>query len=298
MFDGNGEWLSFTYEDHVLASLHGVGKSQACDFNQRNVGVSVPGRGVTVPQSHLRNHDGSTFSVVVTRTVNCPRPGSDDISRACEEGWIGANGYLRTDGTRQKRAIAFQGTVLTAEGQAIVEVFVADLPDDITQAGDGPLQGTATTRPMPPRGVQQRRLTHTARRRFAGLQGPRHWLRSSPDGSRIAFLMRDDAGVVQIWTISPLGGEPEKFMHNSFDVSSAFSWSPSGNSIAYVADNSIFTTDAATGETIRQTERTDDAIGPRPEACVFSPDGTRIAYVRHVLGKRGSFNQIFVVILR
>ncbi len=109
--------------------------------------------------------------------------------------------------------------------------------------------------------------------------------------------MRDDAGIVQIWTISPLGGEPEQLTHNPFDVASAFSWSPNGNSIAYVADNSIFTTDVESGATKRHTLRTEDAIAPRPEACVFSPDGTRIAYVRHVPLSGATFNQIFVAAL-
>ena len=38
-----------------------------------------------------------------------------------------------------------------------------------------------------------------------------------------------------------------KLTHNPFDIESAFSWSPDGKSIAYVADNSIFTSDAESG---------------------------------------------------
>ena len=147
------------------------------------------------------------------------------------------------DGTRQRHALAFQGNVVTSTGATISEVFVVDIPDDVAVAGDIPLEGTATTRPAPPRGTQQRRLTFTADRKYPGLQGPRHWLRSSPDGTQIAFLMRDDAGIVQLWTISPNGGEPHQLTHNPFNIASAFSWSPDGRSIAYVADNSIFVTD-------------------------------------------------------
>ena len=44
-------------------------------------------------------------------------------------------------------------------------------------------------------------------------------------------------------------------------------------------DNSVFVTDAATGESRRLTPRTTDDAAPRPEACIFSPDGDRIAYV-------------------
>ena len=32
---------------------------------------------------------------------------------------------------------------------------------------------------------------------------PRHWVRSNPEGTQIAFLMRDDNGIVQLWLISP-----------------------------------------------------------------------------------------------
>jgi hypothetical protein len=309
VFSGDGQWVSFTYEDHVLAEIDGrcwettlravpsVGcqKEIAHDFNQRNVGISVPVRSVKVSRDHPRNHDGSMFSVVVTRTVNEPQAGSDEISKAFEDAWVGTHGYVRDDGTRQRRALAFQGQVITSSGTSIAEAFVVDIHDDITKAGDGPLEGTATTRPCPPRGTRQRRLTFTSDRKHPGLQGPRHWLRSSPDGSRIACLMRDDEGIVQIWTISPNGGAPQLLTRNAFDVASAFTWSPDGRLIAYVADNSVFVSDAATGATTRLTPRADDSTAPRPEACVFSPDGKRIAYVRPVGSGGVTHNQIFVV---
>jgi hypothetical protein len=298
VFDGDGAWVSFTYEDQVLATLDADPSQRAHDANQRNVGISVPGRPVRVSRDHPRNHDGSTFSLVVTRTVNEPRPGSDDISRAFEETWIGTHGYVRADGARQRHAIAFQGNVVTSTGATIAEVFVADIPEDVAQTGNGPIAGTATTRPAPPPSVRQRRLTFTADRPHPGIQGPRHWLRSSPDGSRIAFLMRDDAGIVQIWTISPNGGEPRQLTHNPFDVASTFSWNPDGESIAYVADNSVFMSDTASGAATRLTPRSKDATAPRPEACVFSPDGSRIAYVRPVVREGATFNQIFVVTTR
>jgi hypothetical protein len=298
VFDGDGAWVSFTYEDHVLATLDAVRSQTVHDSNQRNVGVSVPGTPVRVPRSDPRNHDGSAFSVLVTYTVDNPRPGSDDISRAFEEAWIGSRGYVRRDGQRQRHALAFQGNVVTTDGMTISEAFVVDIPEDVTCVGDAPLAGTATTRPAPPRGVVQRRLTNTAERKYPGIQGPRHWLRSSPDGQRIAFLMRDDDGVVQIWTVSPLGGKPQQLTRNSFDVASAFSWSPDGNLISYVADNSVFVSDTTSSEVIRLTARCEDASSPRPEACVFSPDGKRIAYIRPIHRGGALRNQIVVVSIR
>ena len=293
-FSGDGRCVSFTYEDHLLAQFEGPGNGH--DVNQRNVGVCVPGKPVTVKRDHPRNHDGQFFSVLVTRTTATPRPGSDEISRAFSDAWVGTHGYVGPDGSRQQRAIAFQGEVVTEHGKNISELFIVDLPDDLTIASpDGPLEGTATRRPLPPRGTVQRRLTYTADRACPGLQGPRHWPRSSPDGARIAFLMKDAGGVVQIWTISPNGGTAAQVTHNRQDVASAFSWSPDGQQLAYVMDNSVFVTDVATGRSRRLTVRRHDQSAPRPEACVFSPDGTMIAYVRPVPRGAESYNQVFVV---
>ncbi|MFM7109318.1 MAG: DUF3748 domain-containing protein [Planctomycetaceae bacterium] len=297
----DGALVSSTYEDAVLDEATGGPcgpRWPARHTNLRGVAVSVCGRAVRVPAAHPRNHDGSAFTVLTTDLADAPRPGGDEIVRACEEAWIGARGYLRADGTRQRRALAFQGSVVAAGGRTITEVFVLDLPDDpraLEVPGRGPLAGTATTRPAPPRGVVQRRITFTHDRSHPGLQGPRHWLRSSPDGSRIACLMRDDRGIVQLFAVSPLGGEPEQLSHDPWDVSSAFTWSPDGGRIAYVADASVMTIDVATGETRRLTHPTPGATAPRPEACVFSPDGTKIAYLRTLPTAAGDFNQIFVV---
>jgi hypothetical protein len=290
VFSADAEAVSFTYEDALLEGDAGGGL--------RGVGVSACGRPVHVPDSHPRNHDGSAFSVLVTRLVAAPRPDGDEISRACEEGWIGTAGYRRGDGSRQRRALAFQGHVRTAAGGTIAEVFVVDLPDDLAdlvRPGEEPLTGTPGTLPAPPRGVSQRRITTTAERRHPGIQGPRHWLRSSPDGERIAVLMKDDAGIVQIYTVSPRGGSPEQLTRLPWPIASSFTWSPDGGHLACVVDGSVCLVDAVDGSLRRLTPPEHGATGPRPEACVFSPDGSRVAYVRRVPGRGGLFNQVFVV---
>lgn len=302
MFSPDGAIVSFTYEDALLdAPPDAAAAGMARQKNLRGIGVSVCGRPVRAPATHPRNHDGSAFTVLVTRLADSPVPGGDEISRACEEAWIGTEGYVRPDGSRQRRAIAFQGTVAVpggtaAEPRQIAEVFVCDLPDDpadLEIAGADPLAGTVTTRPAPPRGVRQRRLTFTAGRQHPGIQGPRHWLRSSPDGSRIAFLMRDDAGVVQLFTVSPSGGPPVQLTRDPWNIASCFTWSPDGGRIACVGDGRVLVVDAAGGGS---TPLTAAASGPpRPEACVFAPDGRRIAFMRRVAGTGGPHNQLFVV---
>jgi Tol biopolymer transport system component len=175
-------------------------------------------------------------------------------------------------------------------------VFIVDLPADLTRAGDAPLEGTATRRPAPPQGVVQRRLTFTSSRKFPGAATvPRHWLRASPDGSQIAFLMKDDAGVVQLWTVVPAGGEPRQVTRNATGVASAFTWSPDGRSIAHVMDNSVFVTEVANGRGTRVTPRSPDATAPLALACMFSPDGRQIAFMRNVSRAGATFSQVFTV---
>jgi len=282
MSSADGSRISFTYEDHILPTSHG-------ELNQRNVGVSVLESLVAVPR-HPRNHDGSAFSVLVTRTTDRPRVGTEEISKAFEDAWIGTNGYLRDDGTRQRWAIAFQGLVAAAHNTAVAEVFIVDLPGNLTQPSDGPLQGTLTTRPRPPLGCIQRRLTFTEGRKFPGIRGPRHWLRSSPDGSAIAFLMRDDAGLAQLWTVSPNGGPSRQITMGHESISSAFTWRSDGSSLACVIGQCVCIVDAINGSMTRLTEPCSPEEAPRPEACVFSPDGRHVAFVRRVAHE----NQIFI----
>ena len=277
VFSPEGDWVSFTYNDALLTGC--IEETDANDIDLRNIGVSVPESPVRVRNDHPRNHDGEYFSVLVTRTVGRPRPGSDEIRQALEEGWVGAHGYRREDGSWQHRALAFQGEVMGERGEKFWEVFVVDIPEEVTYASpDGPLEGTLSKRPTPPLGTSQRRLTRTEHRKYPGLQGPRHWLRSCPDGSQIAFLMRDDSGAAQLWTVSPLSGEPRQITLDHWGVASAFTWSPDGQLIAYAADNSIFTVEATTSVSRRLTPRSSDA--PSPLACVFSPDGSQIAFLR------------------
>jgi hypothetical protein len=63
-----------------------------------------------------------------------------------------------------------------------------------------------------------------------------------------------------------------------------------------VIDGSVCLVAADSGEVTRLTPPVRDGSAPRPEACVISPDGRRIAYVRHVTSSDGrTWNQIFTV---
>ncbi|MEG3133518.1 DUF3748 domain-containing protein [Rouxiella sp. T17] len=285
VFSPDGSRVSFTYNDHVM---HEYDVAQ----DLRNVGVALADSPVLSAKKHPREYDGSHFCLLVSQTTATPRAGSDEINRAYEEGWIGQQGYLKADGERQRWALAFIGDTLSENGEKLPEVFVVDLPDDVQdyqQAGAFPLQGTATRLPAPPAKVRQRRITFTGDRDFPGLVSqPRHWLRASPDGSTIAFLMKDDHGIVQVWGVSPTGGEPWQISRAPSAIQSAFNWHPDGKRLALLCDNSVMLLTVANGDMQRLTERTD--VPPSGDAVVVSPDGAWVAYMREISG----FNQLFV----
>ncbi|MBP2168995.1 hypothetical protein J2125_002187 [Erwinia toletana] len=284
VFSPDGSRLSFTYNDHVMHEW-----DSAEDL--RNVGVAVPLHAVCPRKQHPREYDGSHFCVLVSQTTATPTPGSDEINRAYEEGWIGAEGYRKPDGSQQRWALAFIGDTLASNGEKLPEVFIVDLPakmQDYALAGDQPLEGSATRLPAPPQGVKQRRLTFSAGRRYPGVVSqPRHWLRASQDGSAIAFLMKDDAGVVQLWTISPDGGAPQQISDSRNDIQSAFSWHPDGKAVALICDNSVMLCEIASGKMRRVTARSDQA--PSGDAVVISPDGQQVAFMRDINGYRQIF---------
>ena len=248
-----GDWLSFTYDDDVIPSP-----------TARNVGVCFP-RPVSVPNPQPRNHGGDYFSVLVTDA------GAGGMLRACEDAWVG-----------DRRALAFLGTV---GGQT--DAHIAELPDDLTRPGHGPLEGTVTARPFPPAGVTVRRLT------TCGVGGPRFWPRSNPAGTRIGFLRPDALGVVQLWCVNPDGGEPTPLTAGRQPVESSFTWHPDGERVACVVGGRVVLVNATTGDVQTLTEP--HPHPPRPEACVVSPDGSRLAFVRHLPHAGSSYNQICTV---
>jgi hypothetical protein len=232
------------------------------------------------------------FAAVITKVTDNPAWGSDEIDKAFDEGWIGNHGYIKKDGSLQKRAIAFQGNVRDEQGKTKTEVFVVDIPDDITRAMPGyPLQGTTITRPEIPAGVYQRRITFTAK----GIEGPRFWLRTTPDGKWIGYLAADTKGIIQIFVTSPNGGQNRQLTFNDHSVEGPFNFSSDGLQVAYIADNSIFMTYLHNGHSVRLTPKSADAEKP-VGAVIWSNQGKTLAYNRYRRDESGKrYPQIFLL---
>jgi hypothetical protein len=55
----------------------------------RTVGVMIPGPVHVAHDPSEENNSGEMFSVIVAKVTENPQPGSDEIDKAFDEGWIG-----------------------------------------------------------------------------------------------------------------------------------------------------------------------------------------------------------------
>nr|WP_295929144.1 DUF3748 domain-containing protein [uncultured Dyadobacter sp.] len=287
-WSGDGEWIGFTYNDAILKALEAKTGEK---HNLRTIGVSKKIKAVPV-DANPENVSGEWFSALVVRVVSNPVPGSDEISHAASDSWVGTNGYALADGSRQM-ARAFLGTVKDRTGKDVPEVFIVDIPNDITQPGPlGPLEGTDTDFPMPPKGAVQKRLTFTANTLNPGCAGI---VRSSPDGSQLAFLAKDNKGISQIFTLSPKGGQPRQVTESATDVTGNLRWSPDGEHIAYVHQGNIMLCKVEGGPFQQRVSTLVEAGEFAPGNLVWSPDGKVLAYNRLVKDGAGKgTQQVFI----
>ena len=288
----DGNWVGYTYNDAIMKKLE---DSTGIKWNLRTIGVSNQKHRVVIDQDKAgENVNGTWFSAVVVRVVPNPAPGSDEISNAASDSWVGSGGYKKPDGSMQV-ARAFLGKICDKQGKAVDELFVVDIPDSINIPGEfGPLEGTRNSFPMPPKGTVQRRLTYTSDSKFPGCGGI---VRSSFDGTRISYLGKDKNGVQQVFLISPSGGEPIQITEHYSDVQSGVRWSDDGKSIVYIWDNSIVICEISDRPFEKRYRRLTARTAGSPSNLVWSKDGKTIAFNRSVPieGKNDQKKHIFVI---
>ena len=106
--------------------------------------------------------------------------------------------------------------------------------------------------------------------------------------------MKDDAGVVQIFSIPIEGAEIQQVTHLDHSVQAQFNISPDGKQLAVIADNSIWLIDSSTGKSTRLTERSNDDEAPIGGA-LWSHDGKMLVYNRYKGKGDDRYLQIFKV---
>lgn len=283
-WSGDGNWVGFTYNDAIMVDLE---NRSGRVHDLRTLGVAKRlGPPVRVdPGEPGENIQGTWFSVVLVEVVPDPEPGSEAISRAYSDWWVGASGYLKQDGARQ-RAMAFLGDLRGGDGKKLTEVFVVDIPESIEEPGEkGPLEGTPEKMPAPPKGVQVRRLTYTEGRKYPGVaSSPRHWVSSSMDGAYVSYLAKDDAGVVQVFVVPTIGGDAVQVTRHHSSVQSMVRWHPTRREFVYVCEDGLFLGKLDSAGNPGVPTKISPSYGTAPFSPVYSRDGNRIAFNRYLDG--------------
>ncbi len=289
-WSGDGKWISFTYNDHVLSERI---KTDASIIDTRTVGIMFPGNVLVNGADGIENKNGRMFSVLISSVVKNPRPGSDEILKAFDECWIGSDGYIKSNGERQQKAVAFQGHIIEQDGTIKTEIFIADIPAALpAMIGSYSSAGTITNLPPVPACISQRRITFIPQ----GISAtPRHWLRSVPDGSLIGFLAADEKGIIQLWGVSPNGGSIKQLTYLSSSITGPFNFSPDGKFVAYTSDAMVYITRLSDSNTIAVTKK-EGPYGRLVGAVVWSPVEKALCYNRYVKDDGGSeYLQLFMI---
>ena len=287
----DGKWVGYTYNDAIMKAIE---DSTGETVNLRTIGVSTRLHPVLVDHSgEGENQSSDWYSVLVVRVVPNPAPGSDEISNAASDSWVGSGSYVNKDGKKQV-ARAFLGKVRSNGNMAVDDLFVVDIPDSIDQPGNyGPLEGTPKSFPMPPKGTLQRRLTFTAETAHPGCSGV---VRSSSDGKWIAYLAADAKGVQQILLISPEGGVSRQVTDHPAGVQNGPRWSPDNQSICYQSENSAVICKISDESFEKRYQRLTPVSREELSNIVWSNDGKTIAFNKPVKDANGKiWKQVFVV---
>lgn len=249
-WNSDGTMLSFTYNDALV------------DSDLRRVGVMFPSQHPIDVESGHGNVDGNLYSVILSEVVRNPTLGSDEISKAFDECWLGTNTNI----------IAFQGNTLNQHGEVITEIFTVEFDtslilDDLTSIGQ---KGEW---PMVPKGVKQKRISNTK----LGLSDFRHWLRSSPDGQYIYALAKDEEGRNQLVQCTVADGKFDYISDFNFSISSPININSKGDLITFIANNNIYIYDIHLKNLSKLTNYELDQI-KLLGAPVFSPTENSIAF--------------------
>jgi hypothetical protein len=274
-FSGDGKWIGFTYNDAIMKALE---DSTGENHNLRTIGVSKKGKSVNIiDENNGENISGEWFSALVVNVVSKPKIGSDEISKAASDSWVGNYGYLKPNGKRQL-ARAFIGTIKSKNGENIDEVFIVDIPENIEIDGEyGFLEGSETQLPTPPKGTSQRRLTFTSKTSHAGCIGI---VRSTLDGNLLAFLAKDTKNMNQIFTISPNGGSIKQITFHESNVEGSIRWHPSGKSVFYIWNGSICEVEINNKDFDKRLKIISKPMNPSPSNLVLSHEGKILAFNR------------------
>lgn len=206
--------------------------------------------------------------MLVSRTTPAPAPGSDEINRAYEEGWVGNDtlafiGDTLAENGEKAPAVdrRFAGRMKPA-GSSLVGAAGRYRNHNAGAAGGRQPASFDLHPPSPLPGTGERPAPLGARQ-------------SQGDGDSLSDARRRRRSAAVAYF--PAGGEPRQLTHHASGIQSAFNWHPSGEWLGFALEDRIACCHAGTGDITFLTDTHAHAHAPSADAIVFSPDGKQIA---------------------
>ena len=267
-WNADGNRISFTYNDFVLEQ-NGIP-------DERVVGVMYPKDVFIERDDSAECFSGKMFSILISQIVESPTPGSDQIEKAFDECWLG-----------NQNSIVFQGWVRDVNGNRKTEIFKVDLPENLDfLSNEHLIEGSLSLRPQVPNLIKQQSVTNTLK----GISSFRHWLRSSPDGKFVYFLMEDDNLIINIFELNLENNEILQLTKHHKSIHSPFNISPDGNKFIYFCDHQLMLYNRLANHFVELTAQ-DVELSGIPN---FNKSGDCVFFNKYVKEKNTSkFLQIF-----
>ncbi len=271
-YSRNGKRIGFTYDDFLQQ-----------DYD-RTIGYM---------ETNINAPEGfSYYFAVLLKPVKKGESKPGEIEKAYGDSWVDSLGSKRT----------FIGKVRAENGVDYESsLFVADISSsvDITSA----YSGDVNTYPEPPKGIIIKRLTHS--------KSDEGIVRGSYSGEQIAYLSKDEKGILQVFVIPVDGSDlsetvedkPKQVTTYTTDAGN-IRWHPSDEWLFSISDGKIYASYVGSSNSFgKSILLTPDDLNR--EALVVSPDGKMLAYnvnmphaseSRIIDGKQNNeFYQIFIL---
>lgn len=245
----DGSMLSFTYNDEFI------------DEDLRKVGVMLPIDSSIKTERLQGNNSGSKYAVVITEVVRNPVAGTDQISKAFDECWLG-----------KSNTIVFQGITRDPNGNEVIEIYKVTV-DKQHIFEDLNTNGNIYTTPLVPNGIGQERVSRST----IGLSDFRHWLRSSVDGKTVYALAKDKCDRNQVVACDLSTGSLNFISNLDISISSPINIDITGDKLTFIAQNNIYLLNLKDGNVIKLTDFDYNKL-KLLGAPVFSPTDNIIAF--------------------